>query len=420
VLLAYYRNMDKKAATLMLRYKDEAGTWKRSPAAYAKNRKVKPHSVMVGGEILEIPEKRAGMYSIRHTVGRKTVYTPAGTKAALADAKCEQLVATKSLVAKAEDNPEVTVTVVEGRKSLRETAAEYVSFEHDKGAEDAAYRAGLVCEEFMALMAEPDRYGKPLVAKRRTYVDEVTKKDIFAYHKALRDRGLADRTVSNNHSRLVWWLRAAGMDPKLFPPKPPYEEKLPDMYTRVHIGGMMDAADSFEHLLVGVALKVGLRDKELRHIEYSDFSWEDRTLTVRSKPRWKFKVKGGKQRIIPIPLDLLEELQKWREGSTGGTLVFAKEPGEPNSRLLHAIKVLARTAGLNCGLCPGCTGENKECTDYTLHRFRRTYLTTLLRQGIDIRTVQAYAGHATLRSTMRYLSPETGEDAQAKINAVKW
>lgn len=390
----------------MLRYKDAAGTWRRSPAAYTKNGKVKAGSVMVGGEVLEVGN---GIYSIRHTVDRKTVYTPAGTKATLAEAKCEQLQATKSLVAAAAANPEVVVTVVEGRKSLKEAATEYISFTRNKGAEQAAYRARLVCEEFMAL-----------VAKHRTYVDEVTREDIFAFHAALRKRGLGDRSVANNHGRLVWWLRFAGLDPKRFPPKPKFEEKLPDMYTSAHIKGMVRAADPFGRLLVTVALKVGLRDKELRHIEYHDVNWEDRTLLVRSKPQWKFKVKGGRQRVVPIPENLLGELRERREVGEGGTLVFGTAQGKPNSRLLHAIKVLARAAGLNCGVCVGCRSENKACTEYTLHRFRRTYLTTLLRQGIDIRTVQAYAGHKDLKSTMRYLSPETGEDAQAKINAVKW
>jgi integrase len=64
--------------------------------------------------------------------------------------------------------------------------------------------------------------------------------------------------------------------------------------------------------------------------------------------------------------------------------------------------------------------ERNECEGYTLHRFRRTYITTLLRSGIDLRTVQAYAGHKDLASTMRYLRPATGKEAKAKLNAVKW
>jgi integrase len=38
-------------------------------------------------------------------------------------------------------------------------------------------------------------------------------------------------------------------------------------------------------------LKCGLRDRELRHVEFRDFDRESRTLRVRAKPWWKFTVK---------------------------------------------------------------------------------------------------------------------------------
>jgi integrase len=38
----------------------------------------------------------------------------------------------------------------------------------------------------------------------------------------------------------------------------------------------------------------------------------------------------------------------------------------------------------------------------------------------DLRTVQAYAGHKDITSTMRYLVPESAEESQAKVDAIKW
>jgi site-specific recombinase XerD len=61
-----------------------------------------------------------------------------------------------------------------------------------------------------------------------------------------------------------------------------------------------------------------------------------------------------------------------------------------------------------------------ECQEWTLHKFRRTYCTTLLRSGLDLRTVQAYMGHADLASTMRYLRPASSAEAQTRINAIQW
>ena len=67
---------------------------------------------------------------------------------------------------------------------------------------------------------------------------------------------------------------------------------------------------------------------------------------------------------------------------------------------------------------PGCQSRNNECQEWTLHKFRRTYCTTLLLSGLDLRAVQAYLGHADLDSTMRYLRPATSAESQARINAI--
>lgn len=72
------------------------------------------------------------------------------------------------------------------------------------------------------------------------------------------------------------------------------------------------------------------------------------------------------------------------------------------------------------GRCEGSKSRRRECREFTLHKFRRTYITTLLRNGIDLRTVQAYAGHKDIASTMKYLRPASARESQAKLNAVKW
>jgi site-specific recombinase XerD len=43
-----------------------------------------------------------------------------------------------------------------------------------------------------------------------------------------------------------------------------------------------------------------------------------------------------------------------------------------------------------------------------------------LRGGVDLRTVQAYAGHKDIASTMGYLRPASAKEAQAKLNTIEW
>ncbi len=102
------------------------------------------------------------------------------------------------------------------------------------------------------------------------------------------------------------------------------------------------------------------------------------------------------------------------------TVRIERNASDPNTKLLLALKTLARRGKLNCGRCEGCKSKRRACESFTLHKFRGTYITTLLRNGIDLRTVQAYAGHKDIASTMRYLRPACAKEAQAKLNSVVW
>lgn len=46
--------MDGKAVTLMIRFKNADGTWKRRPAARGANGRVKPGHALIGGEVIAV------------------------------------------------------------------------------------------------------------------------------------------------------------------------------------------------------------------------------------------------------------------------------------------------------------------------------------------------------------------------------
>ena len=62
-----------------------------------------------------------------------------------------------------------------------------------------------------------------------------------------------------------------------------------------------------------------------------------------------------------------------------------------------------RAAELDCGQCEGCKGTT-ECSRWYLHKFRATYTTTLLRNGVDARTVMAFTGHEDLATVSTLFS----------------
>lgn len=390
----------------MIRYKDAGGKWRRSPAARGANGRVKPGHAHVNGRTAPVEN---GTYDLRHTVDRKTVYTPAGKRAPVADAKRVQLENTKSIIAQAAANPDIEVIEKAERATLKDTATAYIGDAEGRNAHEAADKARLVTVEFMGLMRK----------RKKFHVDQIVRDDFFSYHAALRERGCADRTVANGHERVASWLRFGGIDKTNIPPTPKYEEKLPTIYTSDQTREMLAAADPYMRVCILLGLKCGLRDQELMHLEFRDIDWVGKTLRVQAKEKWGFSPKAWQQRDVPIANDLLKELSQWKDAQEGQAIVLGTRSRRPNVKLLRTLKRLVYRSGMNCGRCDSCR-TLKECQEYTLHRFRRTYLTKLLRNGIDLRTVQAYAGHKDIASTMRYLTPASGPEAQAKLNRVKW
>jgi integrase len=91
----------------------------------------------------------------------------------------------------------------------------------------------------------------------------------------------------------------------------------------------------------------------------------------------------------------------------------------PNWKWLDLLKRLVKKAELNCGHCEGCV-ESDQCERWYLHKFRATYLTNMLRAGIDPRTVMSYSGHSDMETLMRYLSPAELPETQEKVNAINF
>jgi integrase len=395
--------MANRTVTIVRICKTENG-WRRYPVAFGRNGRIRPGWVVVGSETKHYEQ---GRYELRLFEGSKLVYVPVGTNAAEALAARERM--EHKLTAKASAKAAGMLLPPEdpGRVSLATKAREFIRDAEQRGATVAADVNRLVTTEFLRIV-------------KKTCADEIRREDLFDFHAALRKRGCAERTIANKHARVTSFLRFAGVNQTILPLPPRYDEALPTIYASEEIADILAVADAYMHLVIGIALKCGLREQELMHLEWPDVHRRDRVLRVSSKPRYGFRVKDSEERDVPIPADLLEELERRHKAHLGGTLILGTKNGNPNSKLLRTLKRLARQAKLNCGECDGCKATSRECQQWTLHKFRRTYCTTLLRSGLDLRTVQAYMGHADLTSTMRYLRPASSAEAQAKINAIRW
>ncbi len=60
---------------------------------------------------------------------------------------------------------------------------------------------------------------------------------------------------------------------------------------------------------------------------------------------------------------------------------------------------------------------NLQKENFWLHKFRATFATWHLWNGVDLRTVQMWLGHSDMESTMRYLKPSRSQAVRDKVDS---
>jgi integrase len=93
------------------------------------------------------------------------------------------------------------------------------------------------------------------------------------------------------------------------------------------------------------------------------------------------------------PVRLAAILERHPE-TNRSVFMFSSPTGNREQNMLRLCKAVAEPAGLD----PAA---------FDLKACRSSYATRMLRQGFDVRTVQDWMGHKSLKTTMRYLVPAT-------------
>jgi integrase/recombinase XerD len=101
--------------------------------------------------------------------------------------------------------------------------------------------------------------------------------------------------------------------------------------------------------------------------------------------------KGNKERIVPLPRPVLEDLRKFWKTHKNPQWLFPNQAGTgPIGRgaLNRAFSLAARAAGI---------------TASTPHSLRHGYATRLTENGVNLRVVQILLGHGSIATTAIYL-----------------
>jgi integrase len=399
--------MANKKVTLVRLCKTPTG-WKRLPIVMGANGKVRPGYAVLDGKQGLYPE---GHYELRTYEGTKTVYRNVGDDAA--EALAAQKRETHLLVAK-DAAGSAGVQIVGGdtkRINLRLKAVDYIDRHLAKGQKRASETSKIAIDGF-------------LEATGLTYADQVTETAILSFYRHLRKAGNQDRTIYNKHMSLFGFFKWLGIDAKKMVDKPPsYTEREVEIYGPEELRELFDSCTEYQRVVFETLLKTGLRMQEAMHLQWSNVDFRGKVIRVReildSEQGNNVRIKDRSERSLPLPDDLAVTLHGWRKQNPGTTLVLGTSNDTPNWKWLLMLKRAVRKAGLNCGKCTGCRRTN-ECSRWWIHKFRATYTTTLLTNGIDARTVMSYTGHENLATVLRYLAPAAAVPMQKKVSAIKW
>jgi integrase/recombinase XerD len=144
--------------------------------------------------------------------------------------------------------------------------------------------------------------------------------------------------------------------------------------------------------------RTGARVSEATGVNANDLQLE------RGRPQVLLHGKGRRDRIVPIPQDLVRSLTALM--SERGLAQHEPRPifvGAQNKRLTRfgATHIVRRAASKAVSIKPSMKGK-----PISPHIFRHSLAMKLLRSGVDLLTIQAWLGHAQVATTHRYAAAD--------------
>ncbi len=362
---------------------------KYRPIVESANGRIKPDWVLVNGEPTHMPE---GSYYMSFYEGKRCIRKSVGPDAA--QARARRLKKQTELKLRAESaKAGLTVTVPDEEKSLRlvDVAADYL----DEVSRRKNYKTFQAYSTAISYFQE---------SCSKALLVDITREDMIRFADFLRDvKNQEPRSVHNKFSTVMGFLKNVGVKDLgvRASDRPKFVQAEVTVYEPEELSAIMAASNPEERLFFRFLLMLGVREGEAMHAEWKDLSVATSTFTVRAKPHYKWKPKANKERQIPVPAVLLEELLAVKPAEGG--LIFPTAKGTPDNHMLRIIKRVAERAGVQ---------------DAYLHKFRASYATTCLRNGVDLKTLQAWMGHSDLASTTRYLRAASGPGVRAKVDSI--
>lgn len=168
-------------------------------------------------------------------------------------------------------------------------------------------------------------------------------------------------------------------------PRPKVEQKQPDILSIDEFQKMVNSITNLKHkTIVCLMYSVGLRVSEVINLKIKDIDSKNKKINIKN-------AKGKIDRIVMLDDSILTLLRNYWEQYKAKNYIFEGAKGDIYST--KSIQSIVKKASLNIGLTKNISS----------HSLRHSCFTQLIKNGVDLRTVQKLAGHKNINTTANYI-----------------
>lgn len=168
-------------------------------------------------------------------------------------------------------------------------------------------------------------------------------------------------------------------------PRPKVEQKQPDILSLEEIESVIKSIENIKHKSIVILMySCGLRVSELISLKIIDIDSKNHKINIRNS-------KGKIDRIVMLDEFVLKTLREYWSLYKTNKYLFEGQKGDKYSvtSVQNIVKKTVKKLGINKRI--------------SSHSLRHSCLTQLIKNGVDLRTVQKIAGHKNINTTAGYI-----------------